>query len=70
MEKKQEMFQYTLRVLNSYQQFIEMAYSEEQARKQVALILLGKEGIHPNHPQFEAMLKDCMQERLKLVYIR
>ena len=67
---KKQKTQYTLRVIDSHLQFMEVAYSEEEARKAVAKILLKNEGIAPDDPSFSAKMEEYMTSKLKLVYTR
>ena len=70
MEKNKQRLQYTFRILGSHMQFIEMGYDEEEARKSVATIVLLKDGHQKDDHDFEEKLQACMQEKLRLVYIR
>jgi len=62
--------QYTFRVIGSHLQFMEVAFSENEAKRAVAESLLVKEGIDPNAPDFSAKVEECMDARLKLVQVR
>ena len=70
MEKVKQRFQYTIRILNSHKQFIEMAYDEEEARQNIAQMMLLQDGCKPEEDGFEEKLQTYMRERLRLVYIR
>lgn len=67
---KTQKLQYTLRVIGSHLQFMEVAHSENEARKAVAQALLLKEGIDPNSPDFSNKTEEYMISKLKLVYVR
>lgn len=62
--------QYTFRVIDSHLQFMEVAFSENEARKTVAQTLLVREGMDANAPDFSTKTEECMVARLKLVQIR
>ena len=70
MEKVKQRLQYTIRILNSHKQFIEMAYDEDEARRNVAQMMLLQDGFKPGSDGFEEKLMTYMRERLRLVYIR
>jgi|GEM_PF-5654866 len=67
---KSQKLQYTFRVIDSHLQFMEVAFSENEARKSVAETLLLREGFDPNSPDFLIKTEEYMTSKLKLVYIR
>lgn len=70
MPASNEQFQYTFRVDGTFLQFIEVAYTEADAREAVAHTLLAREGIDPSHPDYDSLLKEAARNKLRLVYVR
>lgn len=67
---KNQKLQYTFRVIDSHLQFMEVAFSENEARKAIAESLLIREGLDPKGPAFSNKTEEYMTSKLKLVYVR
>ena len=66
---KQEKFQYTFRLGQTFRQYMQMAYTEEEGRTALAKTLLNKEGLTENDEQYEGRLEE-LRSGLKMVQRR
>lgn len=66
MKKVAQKTQFTFRIEGSYRQLIENAFSEEEARRQLAHRLLEEEGREIN----EASISEISSAKLRLVNMR
>ncbi|MDP5169307.1 MAG: hypothetical protein NWR72_03620 [Bacteroidia bacterium] len=62
--------QYTFRVSGTVEQYMENAFSEEEAKRQLGALLLQKDGVSPQSPEYQKLLSAYTTERLRMVYVR
>lgn len=66
---KQEKFQFTFRIGQTFRQYMQMAYTEEEGRLELAKTLLQKEGIAESNANYQTRLEELLRD-LKMVQRR
>lgn len=70
MINSKEQYQYTFQVVDTASQYSEIAFTEKEARKSLAVSLLKQEGYNPSDGEFSRRLKRFARNKLKLMFMR
>lgn len=59
---KKEKFQYTFRVGQTFRQYMQMAHTEEEGKRDLATVLLSRKGITEENEVFDSKFNALMSE--------
>lgn len=62
MPMKKEKFQYTFRVGQTYRQYMQMAYTEEEGKNELAETLLRRENVTPESASYPSKFKELVAQ--------
>lgn len=59
---KQEKFQYTFRLGQTFRQYMQMAFTEDEGKRKLTKTLLGREGISEASPDYSSKFDEILTE--------